>query len=222
MIYYQHGLIQNCIYFYIIIIINSEVPNIDIVQDIIKNYNNNKGIIDLTGVVLSFTDIDYIFELLSSGVLGAIDNIYLRNTGLTELSAKYVLSKLNECLLDRLNVVDLSYNHIGDISTEIISVLLDMSGCIQSAYCRDVGVTEKSVVLLQSLSIDKLWPTHLHLERIFIIIIYLENKISFQLWCNLMACQFSFNYPIYIHLSSLPTISPDLQHIDLSSIYIII
>lgn len=48
-----------------------------------------------------------------------------------------------------------------------------MSGCINNVYCRsiliillDVGLTDKCVYLLQSLSIDKLWPTHLHIERI--------------------------------------------------------
>lgn len=64
-------------------------------------------------------------------------------------------------------------NQLSEYSTQIISVLLDMSGCINNVYCRsiliillDVGLTDKCVYLLQSLSIDKLWPTHLHIERI--------------------------------------------------------
>lgn len=57
---------------------------------------------------------------------------------------------------------------------------------------------------------------------VIIIIIYIENYINFKLWCNLMACQFSFNYPIYIHLSSLPDVSTDLELVDLSSIIVII
>lgn len=86
----------------------SEYPNKDLVEYILNNCNKNREIIDLTGYQLSFSDIDDLIDLISSGKLGSISNLYLRNVGLNLYTGKYLLSQLNRCILDRLNVVDIS------------------------------------------------------------------------------------------------------------------